>query len=593
MSHLLEVMENVRLNTEIIALKQQTTQLNLLLLSMQKSYDQVTLAYLKTQAESKQANAIANAQAKQIDSLIAQNEMFKEHILLLTARLYGKSSEKFTNPDDRQGWLFDEATDAAFDQIKDTEEETVTETRVPEHTRVKKRGKREVLPEYLPRQRIIHELPQNELVGANGEQYVVIGEEITEQLDVIPQQIFIWQHVRLKYAVAQREELGIKIAPLPQFVLPKSHASSGLLAHITQAKFCHHLPLYRQEQIWKQLEISLPRNSMCRWLAELGEKVQPVVDEVFEQMKLLPYIQADETTVAVVNEKTQPQKSSHNGYMWVYNNTAGTIYDYQPNREGINAKNMLDEFKGYVQSDAYGGYNLLFTAESGRVSVGCWAHARRKFVEVTKVLDGADKNRKKDSHADQMIKLIAGLYKIEAECKALQLTKDQVTKVRQDQALPILTDIKKKLDEWLLSARPSSALGKAIAYSLNNWQALTRYVEHGQVPIDKNDTERKVKPFVIGRKNWLFAGNTRGAKASANLYSLIESAKAHDLKVFEYLKYVYDLGSAESDKDYEALTPQFVREKCPDMVLGSRSNKPEKPEVSGTPEKNEATPPTE
>jgi transposase len=186
--------------------------------------------------------------------------------------------------------------------------------------------------------------------------------------------------------------------------------------------------------------------------------------------------------------------------MWVYNNTAGTIYDYQPNREGINAKNMLDEFQGYVQSDAYGGYNLLFTAESGRVSVGCWAHARRKFVEVTKVLDGADKNRNKDSHADQMIKLIAGLYKIEAECKELKLTKDQVTKVRQDQALPILTDIKKKLDEWLLSARPSSALGKAIAYSLNNWQTLTRYVEHGQVPIDNNDTERKVKPFVIGRK---------------------------------------------------------------------------------------------
>ncbi len=178
-------MENLRLNTEIIALKQQTTQLNLLLLSVQKSYDQVTLAYLKTQAESKQANAIVSAQTKQldkqgkqIDTLVAQNEMFKEHILLLNARLYGKSSEKFTNPDDRQGWLFDEATDAAFDQINDAEE-TVTETRVPEHTRVKKRGKREVLPEYLPRQRIIHELPQDELVGANREQYIVIGEEIT------------------------------------------------------------------------------------------------------------------------------------------------------------------------------------------------------------------------------------------------------------------------------------------------------------------------------------------------------------------------------------------------------------------------------
>ena len=319
----LKIIEHTVLSSSVFALNKLNAQVSL----MQNSYAHLNVSYQNKQPQISQLTAVIDQQSKQIDSLTAQNEMFKEHILLLTARLYGKSSEKFANPDDRQGWLFDESTDDAFDQIKEDQQESGTEAHVPEHTRTKKRGKRAPLPAYLPRERVVHALPEDELTGPNGEQYVVIGEEISEQIDVIPQQIFVLQHVRLQYAVAEREELGIKIAALPKLALPKSNASSGLLAHITQAKFCHHLPLYRQEQIWKELGVNIPRNSMCRWLAELGEKVQPVVDEIFEQMKLLPYIQADETTVTVVNEKTETQKSSHNGYMWVYNNTVGTIYD--------------------------------------------------------------------------------------------------------------------------------------------------------------------------------------------------------------------------------------------------------------------------
>ena len=425
---------------------------------------------------------------------------------------------------------------------------------------------RRICLRYLPsRERVIHSLPDDQLIGPDGEKYEIIGEEVTEQLDVIPADVIVIEHVRLKYAVKGKEELGIKIAPLPPQPIAKSMASSGLLAHIVQAKYCHHLPLYRQEAIWKGLDIDISRGSMCRWLVQLGNEVQPIVDEIFEQMTLLPYIQADETKVTVINEKSQPQKPSHTGYMWVYNNTAGTIYEYKHSREGRHAKERLDEFSGYVQSDAYGGYNQLF-ADGNRVSVGCWAHARRKFIEVIKPLEKANKKRKKDTMADAFIKKIADLYKIESEIKEKGLLEEQIKAERQLRATPILNDIKTSLDEIVLKTPPKSLLGKAVAYALNNWAALNRYIEHGQLDIDNNDTERRIKPFTIGRKNWLFSGNTKGAETGANLFTLVENAKRYNLKVFDYLKYVFErISTAKSDKDYEQLTPKFAQEFVPKL----------------------------
>ncbi|WP_162902157.1 IS66 family transposase [Facilibium subflavum] len=568
------------LSDDINALKKQNASLNAALSCLQKSYD--TNLHNKQLVIDVQTQKL-DEQSKRIDNQQAQINQLQETIRLLLAKRYGRSSEQYTDLNDRQGWLFDESVDPAFTQVEDVVEGCDNEAIEVKPYQRKKRGKRLPLPDYLPRERVIYDLPEQELITADGERYRLIGEEVCEQLDVIPATVRVLQHVRLKYAVPGKDELGIKMASMPPQAIAKSQASSGLLAHIVQAKYCHHLPLYRQESIWRGLDISIPRNSMCRWLVQLGQKVQPIVDEIFEQMKPLPYIQADETGVTVVNERTQPQKISHNGYMWLYNNTAGVVYEYKPTRAGQNAKDKLEEYKGYVQSDAYNGYNLLFGEDSQRISVGCWAHARRKFVEVIQALDKDAK--KKPGVADEMLKTIGKLYAIETDIKAQGFTHKQAAKIRQDEAIPVLDEIKKMLDDVVLKTPPQSKLGKAIAYSLNNWPQLTRYTEHGAIPIDNNDTERKIKPFAVGRKNWLFAGNTEGAKAGANLISLIENAKLYNLKVFDYLRYVFDrIGSARSDRDYEQLTPKFAQQHVaklkPDKQSKPKETKTEAPVFS-------------
>ena len=439
----------------------------------------------------------------------------KESLALALARKYGRSSELYTDVNDRQGWLFEEGYLEELNPDSEPDEQEQPVATVPEHTRKKNRGKRQPLPSYLPIEEIHYELPDEELVDSNGEVYTKIGEETTEQLEVIPAEVKVIKHIRFKYAVRGIEELGVKIAPMPTQPIPKSIASAGLLAHITQAKFCHHLPLYRQEQIWRSLDICLPRNSMCRWLRQLGEKVQPIIDELMEQIKLQTYVQADETTVTVINDHNKKAESpSHKGYMWLYVNKAGVVFDYQSGRAGRYVLDQLGEYKGFVQTDAYSGYNALFTTPD-RTSVGCWAHARRKFHDIVK----GSKKKKAPSHTQRILNEIGKLYQIERHLKSKNAPPNEVRALRQEKAIPVLHELKNIFEVLAPKTPPTGLMGKAIAYALNNWQALCRYTENGELEIDNNSAERAIKPFTVGRKNWLFSGNTRGAKASANLFS--------------------------------------------------------------------------
>ena len=502
--------------------------------------------------QQKRIDALSEA-LKDKDAIILQ---LKDALKLAYARKYGRSAERYTDPN--QTSLFDEAElESLAEEGKTFDNDTGEEVEVKTHSRKKKRGKRKPLPDYLPRETIEHRLPESALTLPTGEHYVEIGFDKSEQLEVIPATVKVIEHIRYKYAVKGQEEYGILMALMPTQAIPKSIASSGLLAHIVQAKFCHHLPLYRQESIWHSLDIDIKRSSMSRWMLILGNKVQPIVDDIKEQMLPLPYIQADETPVKVLNDtKKKPGKASHQGYMWVYNNTTGVIYDYQSSREGVHPEKMLAEFQGYVQSDAYSGYNGLFKLDSNRVSVGCWAHVRRKFMDVIKT---QDKNQSKLSYADILVKKIQKLYDLERVAKEGKLDVDDIKALRQKHAVPLLSEIKTLLDEVSPKTPPKGLLGKAVNYALNNWPSLIVYVEDGHIPIDNNAAERKVKPFVIGRKNWLFSGHTESAKASANLFTLIENAKLFNLKPFEYLKFVFDnIGDAKTDKDFEQLTPKFA-----------------------------------
>lgn len=490
----------------------------------------------------------------QLDSLTTENKILREQVKYLLAKRYSRSSEKFVHPDQMK--LFDEAELSTLDpsdQLPQEPEEVI----VPEHKR--KRGKRAPLPSYLPTHRIEYTLPDDELVGPDGEQYVKIGEEVSKQLDIIPADVRILEHVRFKYAVKDQEELGVKIANITGQAIPKSLASNGLLAHIVQNKYQYHLPLYRQMQIWKDLDVEIQDNSMSRWMLQLGDLVSPLIKQQLAEIKKHGHVHADETRVTVINEKNRKvDKGSHGGFMWVYTNQNGTVFDYQSSRSGEHVASILGDFTGYVQSDAYSGYNILFDGTQ-RKSVGCWAHARRKFTDVVK-------SSKKATVAQYVIKEIQKLYKIEDRAKKAHLTPNEIYHYRQKYAIPIL----KKLHDFLKSKQtqvpPKLMLGKAIAYVLNHWEALFRYTEDGILTIDNNPAERAIKPFAVGRKNWLFCGNTKAAQAAANLYSLIESAKKYDLKVFDYLKFVFkNIREAKTEEQLQALLPIHAQHHLPKL----------------------------
>lgn len=487
-----------------------------------------------------------DAQKKCIIDLKAQNAYLQEQLRLANLRRFARSSERFVDHNDPQGLLFDE------DELPIPEEKDVEIQDIPAHQRKKRRGKRESLPEFLERIRVEHTLPESELIGPDGEQYTKIGEVTSEELQVIPMQMRVIVHARYQYAVKEREELGVKIAPMPKKAIPKSIASSSLLAHIVQAKFCHHLPLYRQEQIWQALDVSIPRNSMCRWIQKLGDLTEPLIAVMLKKMKQHGHIHVDETTVTLLKDKNKKEGNpSHLGYMWVYKNRHGTVFDYRACRSGKNPESILGDYKGYIQTDRYGGYNILFKEGSGRVSAGCMAHARRKFMEIAKL----SKN-KSTGISHYVISRMKVLYDIERLAKDKAMPSDELLKLRQSQAIPILDDLKKYLIDKEPTIPPRSGLHTAVCYFLRHFDALKRYTESPLVNIDNNPAERAIKPFAVGRKNWLFCGNEKGAIASANLYSLIESAKTYNLKIFDYLQYLFErLPNLKDENDLLNLLP--------------------------------------
>ena len=508
-----------------------------------------------------------NVQQTTITSLEKHLAFIKEQLRLAIAYRFGRASEKARFSNDAQQSLFDEAELAALMPETDEQAESEGQTvEVAAHTK-RKRGKRTSLPDYLEREEVIYELPESELVTTQGDRYTKIGEEVTEKLDVIPAQVKVIRHIRFKYAVKGKEELGVKIATLPKQLIEKSIASPGLLAHTAVNKFAYHLPYYRQEQIWQACDVIMPCNSLSRWMIQAGEAVAPLVEDyLFEDMLLTHYLHVDETPVTVLQDKDKnPENPSHRGYVWVYVNNVGVVFDYQSSRHGIHPKDKLEAFTGHIQSDAYSGYHGLFT-DKKRIALGCMAHARRKFTDIQKT--GGKK--KKHPVADQVVNLMAKLYHIEKIAKDQNLTVDEITQYRQEKAVPILD----KLHAYLTAQKPKapdkSLLGKAIAYSLNHWAALCCYTTHGKLNIDNNPAERAIRPFTVGRKNWLFHGNTRAAKAAANLYSLIETAKIHNLNPFAYLKHVFEkLPRADSPRQLEQLLPYHAREACPHLLLSN------------------------
>jgi transposase len=473
-----------------------------------------------------------------------------EQINLLRAQLFGRKTEK-NHPEGGPQPL------PLFDMPEPLGTESVEEEiSVPAHTR-KKRG-RKPLPEELPRVDCIHDIDDTEKVCGCGTALSRIGEEVSEQLDIIPAQVRVIRHIRPKYACKQCEGVQddgptVKIAPVPPQIIPKSIASPGLLAHILTGKFIDHTPFYRQEKQFVRLGVDLSRTNMCNWAMKSAKACLPLLNLLQDEILSGTYINIDETTLQVLKEPNRDPTTQ--SYMWVFRRgdpkKPAFVFQYHPTRSGNAAKEFLGDFHGYVQTDGYSGYDFL-DKEKYIVHLGCWAHARRKFMDVIK----AQGKKRKSGAADEAMRYITKLYALEKKARTDGLSLQEIYQMRQEKAKPILDDFKKWLSKKSLQTPPKGLLGKAVSYALNQWHRLVGYLKHGQLSPDNNAAENAIRPFVVGRKNWLFSGTPEGAEASALLYSLIETAKANKLEPYAYLRYIFEqLPTATTLKDYEALMP--------------------------------------
>jgi transposase len=489
---------------------------------------------------------------------------------LLQQSLYGQKSEKYVTDDGfTQLLLFDAPPESEV--IKKSEPEEVT---IPTHTR-KKPG-RKLLPDNLEREEVICDLSDEENICACGFQMEKIGEEVSEKLEIVPAKLTVKRIVRPKYACKHCEgvdgkegEGAVKIAPMPLQLIPKSIATPSLLAHIVTSKVCDSLPLYRQEKQFERLGVSLSRGTMSEWLIRLN----PLLSGIMEQFKKLLFVDGgtlniDETTFQVLKEPDRNPTSK--SFMWVIRGGPPgkpvIFFRYDPSRSSEVVRELLGKFQGYIQTDGYAGYNFLEKKE-GIIHVGCWAHVRRKFVDVKKLGEEYNTHGK----ADDAIGFIRQLYQIESElvkrgCDAITIQQE-----RQRRSKPIIDEFETWLKENVSKTPPKGALGKAYQYALSQWPLLVRYIEYGHLRMDNNMVENAIRPFALGRKNWLFSDTVAGAEASATLYSIVETAKANRLNPYFYLKILFEkLPFVKSQKELEDLLPQYID---PETVSPEKASK--------------------
>jgi transposase len=487
-----------------------------------------------------------------------ENNILREQVRLLRAQLFGRKTEKsHAFQDSAQALLFNEAE--ACSPVEEVNEEI----EIKGHKR-KKRG-RKPLPVDLPRVDMIHDLKEEEKACACGCMKSRIGEEISEQLDIIPAKIQVIRHIRYKYVCkscegVEAEEPAVAIAPPPKQMIPKSIATAGLLAHVLTSKFVDALPFYRQEKQFARLGVEIPRSTMCGWAVKVSERCMPLLELLRRDILSGPLINIDETTVQVMKEPGRSNKTK--SYMWIFRGgdpkAPALLYQYHPTRSGSVASDFLKDYKGYVQTDGYGGYDFL-DHKPGIIHVGCWVHVRRKFVDIVKSAGKGSSAARKKGRAGDAIEYIRKIYAIEKKAKLQELSYEAVYEERQKNAKPILEEFHSRLTAKSVQTPPQGLLGKAISYSLNQWDKLIRYLEDGRLSPDNNLVENAIRPFVVGRKNWLFSGHPEGASASSGLYSLIETAKANDLEPYRYLRYLFEkLPHAETNDDFLALLPYHL-----------------------------------
>ena len=464
--------------------------------------------------------------------LNARIKWFEEQLRLSRQKRFGASREK-TIPE--QINLFNEAEDIANPEVKEADFETITYPR-----KKKQAGQREDKLRDLPVEVVEYRLEEHEQVCpcCQGKLHEM-STQVRQEIKIIPAQVKLVKHVQYIYACRQCEKENITTpiikAHMPRPILPGSLASPSILAYIMDQKYTLSQPLYRQEQQFSRLGIELSRQTMANWLLAAADPwLRIIYDRMHEQLLKHDILHADETTLQVLKEPGRTAESK--SYMWLYRTGRDgppiVLYDYQTTRASKHPDNYLSGFKGYLQTDGYSGYGNLT-----RVTlVGCWAHARRKFTDALKALPA--EQRDKPVAAGIGLDYCNKLFAIERQLK------DLPDRERYEKRLELSKPVLDEFYIWLKKQRqqtlPKSAFGQAITYCLNQWDSLNNYLLDGRLEIDNNRAERSIKPFVIGRKNFLFSNTPRGARGSAIIYSIIETAKENNLNPYNYLVYLFE-----------------------------------------------------
>lgn len=539
--------------------------------SLQKKDDEIAERDLKINAQI----AVINQKDKQLEAEKSEKEQIKLELIKVQEELSSQLAHRFcahSEKSDNQPSLFD-FEDEEFTPSEEEIAETVTgegpykEVKVREY--IRRKCGRKPIDDSTPTKQIYHDIPEEEKLCACGCKLKKVGENSTKRLRIIPAKMYAIEDIYPKYACPACEGSGdedkpvFRQAPAVKYLIPKSIATSELLAYTMTNKFCEHLPFYRQEKAFERRCITVTRADMSNWQEQIYKRLKPMDKLIMNHIKSGNTMNMDETTVKVLKYKNQSENDSRKkSYIWLGiggpKDNKAVIYRYYESRHHKYIKPFINGFKGYLQTDEYPGYetaineHALLYPDDKIIHVACLAHVRRKFFDAS--LNG------KTPGASKAVKYIQQIYRLEEELIAMNLSPEELLSKRKEIIKPVFDEF----HEWLLEMKPkvppTLMFGRAINYALSAWNHLLNYLDCPELFVDNSISERSIKPFVIGRKNWLFSGSETGAESSCFLFTLIENAKLYKLDPYEYLRCVFDQAPfCESEKDFEKLLPWNIK----------------------------------
>lgn len=539
--------------------------------SLQKKDDEIAERDLKINAQI----AVINQKDKQLEAEKSEKEQIKLELIKVQEELSSQLAHRFcahSEKSDNQPCLFD-FEDGNFTPAEEEIAETVAgegpykEVKVREYIR-RKCGRKQI-DDSTPTKQIYHDIPEEEKTCACGCKLKKVGENSTKRLRIIPAKMYAIEDIYPKYACPDCEGSGdedkpvFRQVPAVKYLIPKSIATSELLAYTMTNKFCEHLPFYRQEKAFERRCITVTRADMSNWQEQIYKRLKPMDKLIMNHIKSGNTMNMDETTVKVLKYKNQSENDSRKkSYIWLGiggpKDNKAVIYRYYESRHHKYIKPFINGFKGYLQTDEYPGYetaineHALLYPDDKIIHVACLAHVRRKFFDAS--LNG------KTPGASKAVKYIQQIYRLEEELIAMNLSPEELVSKRKEIIKPVFDEF----HEWLLEMKPkvppTLMFGRAINYALSAWNHLLNYLDCPELFVDNSISERSIKPFVIGRKNWLFSGSETGAESSCFLFTLIENAKLYKLDPYEYLRCVFDQAPfCESEKDFEKLLPWNIK----------------------------------